>query len=92
MKRIGTFLFVDQWFKDLDEPMPAIININMIDNVCCNLMVDKKQHTVVETPSSKIVLVGEHFDNMIRLSELLNDDKIIIEDDDIDDDDNFDWC
>lgn len=86
MKRIGNFLFVDQWYKDLDEPMPSIVNINLIDNICANMLNDHKQHTVIETTSSKIALTGDHFDNMIRLAELLDDGKII----DIDDD-HFDW-
>lgn len=85
MKRIGNFLFVDQWYKDLDEPMPAIININMIDNICTQKLEDRKQHTIVETSSAKVVLAGDHFDNMIRLAELLDNGKII----DIDDD--FPW-
>lgn len=70
MKRIGNFLFVEQWFND-HKPEQAIVNINSIDNICSNQLRDGKQHSVIETSTGKIALTGDHNDNIMDLSELL---------------------
>lgn len=72
MKRIGNFLFVEQWFED-HKPEQAIININQIDVIYTN-HIDGKQRTIIKTPESKIVLTGEHDDNIIELAKNLNYD------------------
>lgn len=71
MKRIGNFLFIEQWFED-HEPEQAIININKIDNICSAEMSDYKQHSVIETPEGNIAITGDHNDNIIELSKLLS--------------------
>lgn len=70
MKRIGNFLFVEQWFND-HKPEQAIINISKIDNICSNELLDCRQHTVIETSKDRVAITGEHADNIIELSELL---------------------
>lgn len=70
MKRIGNFLFVEQWFAD-HKPEQAIVNINKIDNICSHQLSDGKQHSVIKTPEGKIALAGNHNDNIIELSGLL---------------------
>lgn len=72
MKRIGNFLFVEQWFKD-HKPEQAIINIDQIDVIYTN-HIDGKQRTIIETPESKIVLTGEHDNNIIELAKNLKYD------------------
>lgn len=72
MKRIGNFLFIEQWFED-HNPEQAIVNVNQIDTVYANNIAGK-QRTVIETPESKIVLTGEHNDNIIELAKNLNYD------------------
>lgn len=71
MKRIGNFLFVEQWFTD-HEPEQAIVNIDKIDNICSKALLDGKQHSVIETPEGKIGLTGNHNNNIIELSKLLS--------------------
>jgi len=72
MKRIGNFLFVEQWFND-HEPEQAIVNINSIKCVVANELSDCKQHTMIEMGmhGAKIALAGDHNDNLIQLAELL---------------------
>lgn len=76
MKKIGNFLFVEQWFKE-DSPRPTIISINTIayiraTNICEN-GIRYGEHTVIElTNDTKIALTGEHVDNIVDLSKLLN--------------------
>lgn len=74
MKRIGNFLFVEQWFAD-HEPEQAIVNINTIDTICTSKLADRKQHSVIETQTAKIALTGDHDDNIMDLSELLKEDN-----------------
>ena len=70
MKRIGNFLFVEQWFDD-HKPEQAIINIDMIDSICTSELHDGKQHTLIRMQDEHIAITGEHTDNIIELSELL---------------------
>lgn len=70
MKRIGNFLFVEQWFND-HEPEQAIVNINSIKCIVANELLDCKQHTMIELNSAKMALTGNHNDNIIKLAELL---------------------
>lgn len=70
MKRIGNFLFVEQWFGD-HKPEQAIVDINSIEFITTNELRDCKQHTVIVTNSAKVVLPGDHNDNIIQLAELL---------------------
>lgn len=72
MKRIGNFLFVEQWFND-HEPEQAIVNINSIKCVVANELPNCKQHTMIEMGmhGAKIALAGDHNDNLIQLAELL---------------------
>ena len=75
MKRIGNFLFVEQWFKK-DSPRPAIISINAIAHIratdICDNGISYGEHTNIElTTNTKIALTGNHDDNIIELSELL---------------------
>ena len=76
MKRIGNFLFVEQWFKK-DPPSPAIISINAIGYIratdICDDGIPYGEHTSIElTNNTKIALTGNHDDNIIELSQLLN--------------------
>lgn len=73
MKRIGNFLFVEQWFKD-HEPEQAIVNINSIDCIVANELPDCRQHTIIEINRAKIALTGNHDDNIIELAKNLNYD------------------
>lgn len=70
MKRIGNFLFVEQWFND-HEPEQAVINIDAIECVVANELSDCRQHTMIETKGAKMALAGNHVDNIIKLAELL---------------------
>ena len=71
MKRIGNFLFVEQWFKDA-TPRQAIVSINAITCICAE-NVCNHEYTVIElTNDTKIALTGEHVDNIVDLSKLLN--------------------
>lgn len=70
MKRIGNFLFVEQWFND-HESEQAVINIDVIECIVANELRDRRQHTVIATTDAKIALVGDHNDNIIKLAELL---------------------
>lgn len=70
MKRIGNFLFVEQWFSD-HEPEQAIINIDSIECIVANELSDCRQHTIIKTKGAKTALTGDHDDNIILLAELL---------------------
>ena len=70
MKRIGNFLFVEQWFND-HEPEQAVININAIECIAANELNDYRQHTMIDTNSARMALTGNHDDNIIQLAELL---------------------
>lgn len=70
MKRIGNFLFVEQWFND-HEPEQAVVNINSIECIVANELSDCRQHTMIETIDAKMALTGNHNDNIIQLAELL---------------------
>ena len=76
MKRIGNFLFVEQWFND-HEPEQAIVNINSIECIGANELPDCHQHTVIETNSAKIALTGNHSDNITELSRVLSNEDVI---------------
>lgn len=77
MKRIGNFLFVEQWFINA-APRQAIVNIDRI-NTIYEHFIDDEDRTVIETPESNMVLTGNHDDNIIELSRVLgkaNEDVI----------------
>lgn len=70
MKRIGNFLFVEQWFNE-HEPEQAVVNIDSIECIVANELSDCRQHTMIETTDAKMALTGNHVDNIIKLAELL---------------------
>ena len=71
MKRIGNFLFIEQWFND-HKPEQAVINIDVINHIYASELLDGKQHTLIKTQNEDhIAITGEHADNIIELSELL---------------------
>lgn len=71
MKRIGNFLFVEQWFIDC-EPRPMIININLIGVIHAQTCEGRERTAIDLSTNDRIYLTGEHDDNIIELSELLN--------------------
>lgn len=72
MKRIGNFLFVEQWFND-HKPEQAIVNIDSIKCVVANKLSDCKQHTMIgmKMDNASMALTGDHADNIIELAKLL---------------------
>ncbi len=71
MKKIGNFLFAEQWFID-DEPRPMIININSIEVVHAQICEGRERTAIDLSTNDRIYLTGDHDDNIVELSELLN--------------------
>lgn len=71
MKRIGNFLFVEQWFQDA-VPCQAVIAINAITCIFPQNFRNTGGRTVIElSTDSKFILTGKHEDNIITLAKLL---------------------
>lgn len=72
MKRIGNFLFVEQCYKDADITPQAVIAIDSITCICSQNVLGNCQSTIIELSNeSKLIITGEHDDNIIMLSKLL---------------------
>lgn len=72
MKRIGNFLFVEQYYRDADITPQAIIAIDSIACICSQNVLGNGQNTVIELSNkSQLIITGEHDDNIIELSKLL---------------------
>lgn len=71
MRRIGNFLFVQQQFIDA-EPNDAIIAIDDIAIVMEQCENNKTFTKIVLKSDNVIRITGEHIDNIINLSKLLN--------------------
>ncbi|MBQ7819931.1 MAG: hypothetical protein IJ341_09580 [Bacteroidales bacterium] len=71
MRRIGNFLFVQQQFIDA-EPNDAIIAIDDIAVVMEQCENNKAFTKIILKSDNCIRITGEHVDNIIELSKLLN--------------------
>ena len=71
MRRIGNFLFVQQQFIDA-EPNDAIIAIDDIAIIMEQCENNKIFTKIILKSGNGIRITGEHVDNIIELSKLLN--------------------
>ena len=55
MKKIGKFLFVEQYFTDTEETKPCIIHIDAIDCITCTNISGLGEVVVIETDNTKIL-------------------------------------
>lgn len=72
MRRIGNFLFVEQCYNDTDITPQAIIAIDSITCIYSQNVLGNRQSTIIALSNeSALIITGEHDDNIIMLSKLL---------------------
>lgn len=71
MKRIGNFLFTEASYPDTEESRPLILAINSIVAVYAITRKGKERTTVATNADARFEITGEHDDNIIELSKLL---------------------